>query len=109
MAAKKKSVELTRASECKTGMVVGRVMKNGDIAVLWNAETGIGYRPLGEVITRNALCILEGEDLPADALLAVQPTLEEARTFGSSFGKRLKEKRSEAERGEDTASTGQGE
>jgi len=68
-------------------------MKNGDIAVLWNAETGIGYRPLGEVITRNAQCVLEGQDPPSDALLAVQPTFEEARTFGSSFGKKLKERR----------------
>jgi len=68
-------------------------MKNGDMAVLWNAETGIGYRPLGEVITRNALCVLEGQEPPADALLAVQPTLEEALTFGSSFGKKIKERK----------------
>ena len=71
-------------------------MKRGDIAILWNSESGITYRPLGEHITHNAICVLADQAEPGDSLLAVQPTLEEARVFGREFGKRIKERRSKA-------------
>jgi len=71
-------------------------MKSGDIAILWNSETGITY------LTHNAICVLSDQAEPGDSLLAVQPTLEEARVFGREFGKRIKRQRSEAEAEEET-------
>ncbi len=61
-------------------------------AILWG-ENGLYYREVGELITRNARCVLEGHTPPNDALLGVQPTLEEARVFGHSFITKLKERR----------------
>jgi hypothetical protein len=61
-------------------------------AILWG-ENGLYYREVGELITLNALRILDGETPPNNALLGVQPTLEEARVFGHSFLVKLKERR----------------
>ena len=64
------------------------------IAILWG-ENGLYYREVGELITRNALLILEGHTPPNDALLGAQPTLEEARVFGHSFIQKLKQRQND--------------
>lgn len=74
-------------------------MNKNDTAILWG-ENGLCYREIGELITRNAICVLSGQMPPNDALLGVQPTLEEARIFGRSFMQKIKQMQEAAADGE---------
>jgi hypothetical protein len=74
-------------------------MNRNDTAILWT-ENGLCYREVGELITRNAQCVMSGQVPPNDALLGVQPTLEEARMFGHSFLKKIKDRAVARENGD---------
>lgn len=63
-------------------------MNKSWIAILLG-PTGLSYITLGDLVTRNALDLLNGEPPRAEALLGIQPTLEEARTAFREFQKKM--------------------